>query len=72
MSIKELSFEYREYVLRINSQSWTLKQNRIYFFWIFLKYWPSSRDFNKLVIKAKMHAKTHFFLKFSLLYENTI
>jgi hypothetical protein len=36
-----------------------------------LKYWPSSRDFNKLVIKAKMHANTYF-LKFSLLYENTI
>ena len=29
----------------------------------FLKYWPSSHDFNKLVIKAKMHAKT-FFLNF--------
>jgi hypothetical protein len=29
----------------------------------FLKYWPSSRDFNKLVIKAKMHAKTHFFFE---------
>jgi hypothetical protein len=42
------------------------KQNN---FFEFLKYWPSSRDFNKLVIKAKMHAKT-FFLKFSLLYEN--
>jgi len=28
-----------------------------------LKYWPSSRDFNKLVIKAKMHANTYF-LKF--------
>jgi len=26
----------------------------------FLKYWPSSRDFNKLVIKAKMHADTYF------------
>jgi hypothetical protein len=25
-----------------------------------LKYWPSSRDFNKLVIKAKMHANTYF------------
>ena len=37
----------------------------------FLKYWPSSRDFNKLVIKAKMHANTYF-LKFSLIYENTI
>jgi hypothetical protein len=29
-----------------------------------LKYWPSSRDFNKLVIKAKMHAKTFFFWSF--------
>jgi len=28
-----------------------------------LKFWPSSRDFNKLVIKAKMHAKTYIFLK---------
>jgi len=46
-----------------------LKENKIIFF-EFLKYWPSSRDFNKLVIKAKMHAKTLFFLKFSLLYEN--
>jgi hypothetical protein len=36
-----------------------------------LKYWPSSRDFNKLVAKAKMHAKIYC-LKFSLLYENTI
>jgi hypothetical protein len=26
----------------------------------FLKYWPISRDFNKLVIKTKMHANTHF------------
>jgi len=33
-----------------------------------LKYCSSSRDFNKLVIKAKMHANTYF-LKFSLLYE---
>jgi hypothetical protein len=31
---------------------------------IFLKYWLSSRDFNKLVIKAKMHAKIFFFLSF--------
>ena len=36
-----------------------------------MKYWPSSRDFNKLVIKAKIHTNTYF-LKFSLLYENTI
>jgi len=27
----------------------------------FLKYWPSSRDFNKLVIKAKIYAKTFNF-----------
>ena len=32
-------------------------------FFEFLKYWPSSHDFNKLVIKDKMHA--YFFLKFS-------
>ena len=31
----------------------------------------NSRDFNKLVIKAEMHAKIYF-LKFSLLYDNTI
>jgi hypothetical protein len=35
----------------------------------FLKYWPRFHDFNKLVIKDKMHAKTYF-LKFYL-YENT-
>jgi len=34
------------------------KQNN--FFGIFLKYWPSSRDFNKLIIKAKMHINTYF------------
>jgi len=27
-------------------------KRKIYFFGCFLKYWPSSRDFNKLVIKA--------------------
>jgi hypothetical protein len=27
----------------------------------FLKHWPSSHGFNKLVIKAKMHAKTYIF-----------
>jgi hypothetical protein len=31
-----------------------------YFFGCFLKYWHSSRDFNKLVIKAKMHTNTYF------------
>jgi hypothetical protein len=46
------------------------KQN---IFLIFLKYWPSSHDFNKLVIKAKIHAKIYiYFLKFFLLYKNTI
>jgi len=49
------------------------KTKQIYIFFLeFMKYWPNSRDFNKLVIKAKMHAKTYIFLKFSLLYENTI
>jgi hypothetical protein len=28
----------------------------------FLKYWPSSRDFNKLVIKANMYANTYFWI----------
>ena len=37
-----------------------LKQNIIFFLGFFLKYWLSSRDFNKLVIRAKMHAKTFF------------
>jgi hypothetical protein len=36
-----------------------------------MKWRPNSHDFNKLVIKVKMHAKTYF-LKFSFLYENTI
>jgi hypothetical protein len=45
------------------------KQNK--FFLEFLKYWPSSRDFNKLVIKAKMHANTYF-LKFSLLLRDLV
>jgi hypothetical protein len=35
------------------------KQN---IFGVFLKYWPSSH--NKLVIKAKMHAKTNIFWSF--------
>jgi hypothetical protein len=34
-----------------------------------LKYWPSSHDFNKLVIKAKMRANTYFeFLFFVYIY----
>jgi len=39
-----------------------LKENKIIFL-EFLKYWPSSRDFNKLVIKVKIHA--NYFLNFS-------
>jgi hypothetical protein len=37
-----------------------LKENKI-FFLKFLKYWPSSRDFNKLVIKAKNACQDIFF-----------
>jgi len=33
----------------------------------FLKYWPSSYGSNKLVVKAKVHANTIYFLKFPLL-----
>jgi hypothetical protein len=36
-----------------------IKKNKIIFL-KFLKYWSSSRDFNKLVIKAKMRANTYF------------
>jgi hypothetical protein len=32
----------------------------IYIYLKFLKYWSNSCNFNKLVIKAKMHAKTYF------------
>ena len=46
----------------------TKKQKNI--FLEFLKYWPSSRDSNKLVVKAKMHTNTYIFSKFLLLYEN--
>ena len=39
-----------------------IKREKIYIvFGVFLKYWPSSCDFNKLVIKAQMHAKTYMF-----------
>jgi len=34
-----------------------------------LKYWPSSRDFNKLVIKVKMHANTYFFEIFFVVWK---
>jgi hypothetical protein len=40
------------------------KQNN--FFLEFLKYWPSSRGFNKLVIRAKMHANTYVFFEIFL------
>jgi hypothetical protein len=53
------------------------------YFLEFLKYWPSSHSSNKLVIKAKVHAKTFFWIFFCvlcikktiwffLLYENTM
>jgi hypothetical protein len=42
------------------------KQNKI--FVVFLKFWPCSLDFNKLVIKAKMHAKTLFFSIYIYIY----
>jgi hypothetical protein len=35
----------------------------------FLKYWPSSHDFNKLVIKAKMHAKIFFFFEIFFIWK---
>jgi hypothetical protein len=38
----------------------TLDIKRKNFFLEFLKYWPSSREFNKPVIKAKIHANTDF------------
>ena len=34
-----------------------------------MKYWPSSRGFNKLVIKAKMHANTYFFEIFFVIWK---
>ena len=46
-----------------------LKEKKQNIFLVFLKYWPSSQGFNKLVIKAKMHAKTYIYF---LLYENTM
>jgi hypothetical protein len=39
----------------------------------FLRYWLSSYDFNKLVIKVKMHAKTEIqydFLRLGHMHEN--
>jgi hypothetical protein len=58
-SIKETSFlisgiyfTYKFVILNIKR-----KEN---IFLEFLKYWPSSRDFNKRVIKAKIHVNTYF------------
>jgi len=42
------------------------KQNKI--FLEFLKYWLGSRDFNKLVIKAKVHAKTFFLWRYNMIF----
>jgi hypothetical protein len=39
-----------------------LKEKKQNIFWVFLKYLPSSHSFNKLVIKAKMHAKTYIYI----------
>ena len=56
--ISGLRFTYNFVIPNIKT-----KQN--IFVFDFLKYWPSSHDFNKLVIKAKMHAKIIlFFLSF--------
>jgi hypothetical protein len=52
--ISRLRFTYKRVILNIK------RKNKM-IFWIFLKYWSSSRDFNKLVIKVKMHAKTYVF-----------
>ena len=38
----------------------------------FLKYWPNSCDFNKLVIKIKIHAKTYFFEVFFIVWKYMI
>jgi len=39
-----------------------IKTKQNIFFDFFLKYWLSSRDFNKLVIKAKMHANIYIYI----------
>jgi len=50
--ISGIHFTYKFVILDIKTKQ------HILFFW---KYWSSSRDFNKLVIKAKMHAKIYIF-----------
>jgi len=58
---------YKRTIVLISGIRFTCKfvihdiKKKIIIFFEFLKYWPSSRDFNKLVIKAEMHAKTFFF-----------
>ena len=39
-----------------------LKEKKQNIFWVFLKYLPSSHGFDKLVIKAKIHAKTYIYI----------
>jgi hypothetical protein len=55
------TFYYKFIILNI-------KREQNIFLGFFLKYWSSSCDFNKLVIKAKMHTNTYFLNFF--LYEN--
>jgi hypothetical protein len=57
--ISEVCFTYKFIIPDIKR-----KQN--IFFGFFFKYWPSSHGSNKLVIKAKMHAKTYFIYIFFL------
>jgi hypothetical protein len=52
--ISKIHFTYKFVIPDIK-----IKQN---IFFVFLKYWPSSRDFNKLVIKAKMHANIYIYI----------
>jgi hypothetical protein len=49
-----------------NVVSWILKDKQNNIFVVFKIFGQCSLDFNKLVIKAKMHAKTLFFF---LVYE---
>jgi hypothetical protein len=59
--ISAIRFTYKFIIQDIKT-----KQN---IFLIFLKYWPSSRDFNKLVIKAKMHANIYIFEVFFVVWK---
>ena len=53
--------KYPEYALRVMSYPGCSEINKIKFFLFFWNFGQCSLDFNKLVIKAKMHAKTFFF-----------